>query len=308
MQRELLSVGPVALAVADPPAASPACSEQSGWNVCKVCRCSDWKCNHTPHQSNTVTQRYSATRQALKADGYGECNQQQCHLTATWELRSFKLTATRSCAVMLSYQRVELTQRSIRDHQYVWLHRNEESAKQAAYCCSCWASGSSSTQPCSIVPLGRRNILVWQDPRPKRKHAISDQRESPNPQPQAAETSWGAATAFFVTRLLSTVVSSSAACTAIKSSVIPKGETGQFPQSNVAAACSSDFFPWRLIRAAKGHYLTLANCRPRQPPTLKPIWQMSHCVNSVLTHSPLKKWNSVPECLQGNAGWDTQIT
>lgn len=30
MQRELLSVGPVALAVADPPAASPACSEQSG--------------------------------------------------------------------------------------------------------------------------------------------------------------------------------------------------------------------------------------------------------------------------------------
>lgn len=84
---------------------------------------------------------------------------------------------------------------------------------------------------------------MWQDPRPKRKHAISDQRESPNPQPQAAETSWGAATAFFVTRLLSTVVSSSAACTAIKSSVIPKGETGQFPQSNVAAACSSVFFP-----------------------------------------------------------------
>lgn len=30
MQKELLSVGPVALAVADPPAASPACSEQSG--------------------------------------------------------------------------------------------------------------------------------------------------------------------------------------------------------------------------------------------------------------------------------------
>lgn len=44
-------------------------------------------------------------------------------------------------------------------------------------------------------------------------------------------------------QLLSTVVSSSAACTAIKSSVIPKGETGQFPQSNVAAACSSVFFP-----------------------------------------------------------------
>lgn len=183
MWRELLSVGPVALAVADlllqssqAEMSARSVGAQTGNAI-------------TLHQSNTVTQRYRATRQALRLTVTGNITSSSA-TSQPHQSCGPSNTATRSCAVMLSYQRVQLTQRNIREHQYECIHRNEESAKQAAYCCSCRASGSSNTQPCAIVPLGHRSTLVWQDPEPERKHAISDQHEGANPQPQAAQTGW----------------------------------------------------------------------------------------------------------------------
>lgn len=133
MQRELLNVGPATLAVADSPTASQA--EMSARFVGAQTRNAITAFLRL-HQSNTVTQRNRGTRQALRLTVMGNVTSNSA-TSQPHQSCGPSNTTTRSCAVMLSYQRVQLTQRNIRDHQYVCIHRNEESAKQAAYCCSC---------------------------------------------------------------------------------------------------------------------------------------------------------------------------